>query len=257
MNYFLWILCILFIWAVFVEPNLLVIKKITVKNEQLDGLKMVFASDFHIKPYDSLRLRRIVNKINSQNPDIVLLGGDYVNGHDSGFTLSPVKIASCLAKLKSKYGTFAVMGNHDGWQGKYPIIKVFRQNGICVLENENRVFDKFTVAGLEDLQTANPDLKKALDGAQGEIILLTHTPDMFPDISKQVALTLAGHTHGGQVVLPKNKALIVPSKFGSRYAYGLINEDGKKMFVSKGLGSSILPLRFNCLPEIVVINFVK
>lgn len=255
MKYFLLIIFVLLFWAVIIEPNVLTVKHITLKNKNLSGLKFVFASDFHIKPYEKIRLKRIVHTINMQNPDIVLLGGDYVNGHKAGFTLSADKIAKELSNIKSEYGSYAVMGNHDGWQGKAPIIKAFRDNGINVLENENKNFDKFSIAGVEDLQTSVPDIRKALESANGEVILLSHTPDIFPDVPKEVALTLAGHTHGGQVVLPKNKAIIVPSMYGTRYAYGLKEEDGRKIFISRGLGTSIMPLRFNCFPEIVVVDF--
>ena len=146
------------------------------------------------------------------------------------------------------------MGNHDGWQGKKEIIEAFERAGITVLENENKNFDRITIAGVEDLQTANPDVKKALSNALYPVIMLTHTPDMIDEIPSTVELTLAGHTHGGQVVL--HKPLTVPSKYGIKYAYGLFEEDGKTMFVSRGLGTSILPVRFNCFPEIVVIDFI-
>ena len=92
MKYFLLIIFVLIIWAVVVEPNILVVKRITIKNKDLSGLKVVFASDFHIKPYERYRLRRIIKTINKQNPDVILLGGDYVNGHNPGFTLLPEDI---------------------------------------------------------------------------------------------------------------------------------------------------------------------
>ena len=85
---------------------------------------------------------------------------------------------------------------------------------------------------------------------------MTHSPDVFVDVQKSnVKLTLAGHVHGGQVRLPFIGALIIPSKYGDKYSHGLIEEDGQKMVVTKGIGTSILPVRFNCIPEIVVINF--
>lgn len=245
------------IWMFLVEPNLLSVKKIFLKDEQLDGLKIVFASDFHVKPYEKYRLKRIVKTINRQLPDIILLGGDYVNGHRKGFTLSADEIAKELHNLKSKYGTIAVMGNHDGWQGKDEVIKAFEENGITVLENANKKFKEFTIAGVEDFQTGRPNVKNTLVGVVSPVILLTHSPDVFPRVSPDVNLTLAGHTHGGQIVLPGGKILTVPSLYGTRYAYGLKEENGKRIFISKGLGTSILPLRFNCIPEIVVIEFIK
>ena len=245
---------ILIFYITFSEPNILTVKYLKLESNELRGMKIVFASDFHMKPYELYRLKRIVRKINLQNPDIILLGGDYVNGHKKGSTLSIDKISGELSNLKSKYGTIAIMGNHDGWQGKKEVIEAFERAGITVLENANKNFDNITIAGLEDMQTANPDVKKALSGAFYPVIMLTHTPDMIESIPSSVELTLAGHTHGGQVVL--HKPLIVPSKYGRKYAYGLSYNKNKKIFVSRGLGTSILPVRFNCFPEIVVIEFI-
>jgi len=255
MKYFLLFILALSVWSIIVEPYILTVKKLTLKDENLKGLTVVFATDFHIKKYEKYRLKKIVKRINDQNPDIILLGGDYVNGHRPGHTYPPDKIAAELKNLKSKYGTYAIMGNHDGWQGKQKVIKPFEGNGITVLENSNVKFDKFAIAGVEDLQTANPNIEKALKNAGNTVILLTHTPDTFPQVPDYVNLTVAGHLHGGQIVLPGGRVLVVPSKYGTRYAYGLIEERGRKLFTSRGLGTSILPVRFNCLPEIVVIKF--
>ena len=254
MKYFLIILIILIIYSVFIEPNILTVKRVAIKDDNLKGLKIVFASDFHLKPYDKFRLERIARKINAQNPDIILLGGDYVNGHKKGATLSIDKIANEFARLNSKYGTLAVMGNHDGWQGKKDVIEAFEAVGVTVLENENKDFKEFSVAGVEDLQTGNPDVNKALSDIKNPVILLSHTPDIIDEIPSNVTLTLSGHTHGGQVVL--KSPMVVPSKYGAKYAYGLFDVHGAKLFVTRGLGTSILPLRFNCFPEIVVIEFI-
>ena len=242
-------------WAIFIEPYILTIKYIVLENKDLSGLKIVYASDFHIKPYEKFRLKKVVKRINAQTPDIILLGGDFVNGHDGNFTMKPEDISYELKNLSSKYGTITVMGNHDGWQGKYRIIKALEANGIKVLENENINFDKFTIAGVEDIQTGNPNIEKALNGAGKNIILLSHTPDIFPLLPNNVILTLAGHLHCGQIVIPGLPPRYIPSKYGTKYMYGLTKENNKTLFTSRGLGNSILPMRFNCLPEIVVIEF--
>jgi len=105
--------------------------------------------------------------------------------------------------------------------------------------------------------TASPNIYEALENTKSPTILLTHTPDIFPKVPSDVNLTLAGHTHGGQVRLPLLGALIVPSDYGNKYSSGLIEEKGKKMIVTNGIGVSILPIRFNCPPEIVVLEFVE
>ena len=112
------------------------------------------------------------------------------------------------------------------------------------------------IAGVEDLTTSQADITKALRNTKKPTILLTHSPDIFPNIPNNVFLTLAGHTHGGQIRIPMIGALIVPSDFGNKYSYGLVNENDKSMIITKGIGTSILPVRFCCFPEILVINFV-
>lgn len=127
----------LFVWSLFVEPNLLTVKKISIKDNNLKGLKIVFASDLHIKPWEKIRLKRTVNKINEQNADIILLGGDYVSGHKREQSMPIEEISKELGKLNSKYGTYGVIGNHDGWQGKEQIIKTLHKEGIHILLNDN------------------------------------------------------------------------------------------------------------------------
>lgn len=242
------------IWGVFIEPNILTIKHLLVQNKELKGLKIVFASDFHIKPYEKNRLKRIIKLINEQNADLVLLGGDYVSGHKRHTSMPIEKIAKEFSKINSEFGVVAVVGNHDGWYGKEEVIKNLEKNNIKVLFNSCECFDKFCIAGVDDAQTGNADIEKALKNTQNKpTILLSHTPDIMTFVPYSVSLTLAGHLHGGQVRL--NKALIVPSAYGEKYANGFLEENGKKIYTTKGLGTSILPVRFNCPPEIVVINF--
>lgn len=253
MKYIILFLLLILIWSVFVEPNILTVKHLTIKDKSLNGLKLVFASDFHIKPLETLRLKRIIKKINEQNPDIILLGGDYVSGHKKGQSLPINKIAFELTNLNSKYGTFAVVGNHDGWQGKEEVISELEKNNIKVLFNNNICLEKFCIAGVDDPQTGTADVEKALAGIQKPVILLTHTPDVMPKVPETVNLTLAGHLHGGQIRL--NEAIIVPSAYGKKYANGFLLDHNRKIYTTKGLGTSILPIRFNCTPEIVVIEF--
>jgi len=233
----------------------------------LPKMKVVFVSDFHTKPYQKINLIRTVNEIKTQNPDMILSTGDFVSGHKPSQSLSIEEIAKELSVLKPKYGFYAVLGNHDWWQGGEKIERVLEQNGIVVLGNENRVINiegkKLYLAGVEDITTRNIDLVKALENVKHPSILLTHSPDVFPFVTRSdnarltgvIDLTLAGHTHGGQVDIPFVGPLIVPSDYGKKYAKGLIKENGKTMFVTNGIGTSILPVRFNCAPEIVVINF--
>lgn len=240
------------------EPHTLEITRYTIKTPELAGIKIVFAADFHLAPAQKKRLNKIISAINAEHPDVILLGGDYVKGHKHKSTMPISQITDGLAKLYAPYGTYAVLGNHDNWYGKTKIINAFTRQNISILDNKNihlNIKDKeLTLVGVSDLATDKPDFIKAFQGATAPAILITHSPDTFPQ-SPQTALTLAAHTHGGQINLPYFGAPIVPSKFGQRYTKGLIQENGKTMIITKGLGTSILPLRLNCQPEIVVISF--
>ena len=249
----------LFLYSLY-EPYTLTVQHYDIQNDNLTGLKIVFATDFHIAPYsfEKRRLRHIINEINKQNPDIVILGGDYVNGHKQSSSLPAAEILNYLRKIKSRYGMFAVLGNHEAYYGKNEVIEAFEKAEITLLENQNLTLSmdhrKITLAGVKDYSTDLPDIEQALKNAQAPTILISHSPDIFP-LVPQVDLVLAGHTHGGQIVFPFIGALLIPSDYGKKYRYGKIIENGNTIIISKGLGTSLLPLRFNCKPEIVVIEF--
>lgn len=252
---------ILIVWSFKIEPNLLEIKHYFIKNKNLNGLRIVYAVDFHIAKHDKKRLEKIIEIINDQNADLILLGGDFIKGHNDLRTMPPERIAAKLRKLHAPLGVFSVLGNHDWYIGGRKMKHALQAAGIVVLENDNEIIPfnkgKFTLAGVADKITCVADSHQALKNTPEPRILLTHTPDVFPDITDSVELVLAGHTHGGQVKLPFIGALIVPLEHGRRYAEGFIEENGKKMIVSKGLGTSRISIRFNCKPEILVIEFTK
>lgn len=244
------IIIILFIWSFFIEPHLLVTKHYKVKS--LEGTRIVFVSDFHISKWDKGRLERVVKLINKQKPDLVLSGGDFIKGHDGKNTLSIEEQAAILSKIEAPFIT--VLGNHDGWYDKERVAETLRNNGIIVLSNSNIGFNEMYIAGVEDLQTGFPDIEKALKNTQRPRILITHSPDIYYDVKEDVDLILAGHTHGGQVSFPIIGAPVVPSEYGSKMARREIKETQNRMIITKGLGTSILPIRFGAVPEIVVIN---
>ncbi len=255
------LLCILsLIWGFFIEPKFLLVKKYKLSNNDLKGCRAVFVSDFHISPAQKSRLKRIVKLINEQQPDIVFSAGDFVKGYKQSKTLPIEDIASELAQIKPKYGFFTVLGNHDWWQDGAHIRDVLTANNITVLENSSQKIKinnkNITVAGIEDIQTRIPDPEKALRHAENTTILLSHSPDPFFDIDKNIFLTLAGHNHGGQVQLPFYGALIVPSASGTKYANGLFKIKENTLIVTRGLGTSIMNVRFCCPPEIIVIDFL-
>ena len=251
------ILCVLsiiffamFVWTFFIEPNLIVLTKY--KLNKFDGKRIIFVSDFHYGKHSRWRLKRLVNLINKQNPNIVLSGGDFVNGYDGNNTLDINVYAEELAKINAPVIT--VLGNHDSWFDKYTIKNALEKRGIKVLLNSNVAIDNIYISGVEDMQTSIAKPEIALENTEFPRILISHTPDIYYDIKDDVDLILAGHVHGGQVRMPFYGALLVPSKYGNKFACGMFNETGNTMIVTKGLGNSILNVRFNAVPEIVVIE---
>ena len=248
------------VYAFFVEPQLLTVNHYTIKNSALKGTRLVFASDFHIKKNQQNRLKSIVNLINRSYPDIIVLGGDFVNGYDREDNIELAEMSKELSKLRAPYGVYAVLGNHDRWYGENQVKNVLKHSNIVLLKNENKQIKTpaktIFVAGVDDLVTGTPDVEQALKNTKKPVIFVTHSPDIFPQIPAGTDIVLAGHTHGGQVVVPFVGPVVVPSEYGNRYAFGKIKSNGKVMIVTKGLGTSILRVRFNCLPEIVVVDFV-
>lgn len=246
-------------YSFYIEPNRLLVNNINIKDPELKGIKVVLIGDFHIKPNQQKRLEKVVSLVNKQNADVVLSVGDYVSGHEKNMTMPIENIVKELKNVKSKYGFYSVLGNHDWWLDGEDITNELNKNGIKILKNSNKKVcingKTIYIAGVEDLTTRTPDVYSALKATHKPTILLTHSPDIFYKVPQDVNITLAGHVHGGQVRLPLFGALIVPSKYGNKYSQGLVIEEGKKMFVTKGIGNSILPVRFNCVPEIVVIEF--
>ncbi len=243
----------------FYEPNSLKVTKYEIEDNYLQGIRIAFLSDLHLKRNDYRRLNKIVKVTNEQRPDIVFLGGDYANGHDYKKTMDMDLVGAKLSLISAP--KYSVLGNHDWWADGTKISSALRRNGVIVLENSHmRTVIKrrfIDIIGLADLDTRKVNVIQAMNGTHNPRIVLMHNPDSYYDIMGKVNLILAGHTHGGQFVLPFCPPIFVPSKYGTKFARGLIKETANKMIVSKGLGTSIVPLRFNCKPEIIIVDFVR
>jgi len=254
-------------YGVLIEPGRLVTHSVVVETPDWPAsrppLRIVFLSDLHVgAPHiDLKRLREIVRRTNALKPDLVLLGGDYViDGVLGGTVTGPKPIAAVLARLKARHGVVAVLGNHDWWNNGHVIGQTLESAGIRVLENQSLPIRHegrtVWIAGIADNTTRRPDPKGVLARINGPdpIIVLAHDPAVFPNVPKRAALILAGHMHGGQVYLPFIGALITPGKAPSRHAYGLIRANGRIMYVSAGIGTSIIPIRINMPPEIAIVT---
>jgi uncharacterized protein len=255
------------VYACWIEPRRLVVTRYEVRSPawpaDAPDLRIVAMSDFHASgPHITAdRIAAIVGRANAERPDLVALLGDFVfETRVRTSFVPPVAVAAALAGLRARLGVFAVLGNHD-WKLDGPWVAralakaglIVLDNAACRIEADGRVL---WVAGVGDRAVYQDDLPGTLarvpDGAP--VLLVTHSPDLFPEVPERVALTLAGHTHGGQCELPVLTRFVIPSRHGRRYAYGHIVEGGRQMFVSSGIGTANLPVRFGVPPEIVLLR---
>ncbi len=273
-------------YAVGVEPLRLRVQSyaVTRRAPWPKGLRLRVAvlADFHAcEPWMGLaRIERIVAETNALGADLIVLLGDYVAGQRVVTRyVDAAEWAPVLGRLRAPLGVYGVLGNHDWWEdrtaqrtGEAPIARRALEGvGITVLENKAiplaTAGGEVWLAGLGDqvafLPARRRDRKRRLgiddlpatmaqipDGAAA--ILLAHEPDIFPQVPSRIALTLSGHTHGGQVRL-FGYSPVVPSRFKNRYAYGHVREH-TDLIVSGGLGCSIFPVRFGVPPEIVLVD---
>jgi uncharacterized protein len=235
----------------------------------LSGLRIVQLSDIHHGPWIPLsHVRHIVNTTNALSPDLILLTGDYV--HRSPAYCVPV--VGALAYLRATIGIVGVLGNHDWWEDGPLLQREFLRAGIPLIDNTRKVLtldrrivddarEGLCLAGVGDLYTDRQDYEGALGDLPGAMprLLLSHNPDVVEarDLLQgeyRVDLMLSGHTHGGQVYIPGLGTPIVPSQFGQKYASGLVQGPACPVFISRGLGHTVLPMRVRVAPELAVIE---
>lgn len=223
-------------------------------------VQVVLISDLHVAGPDMppSRLARIVAQINALEPDLVLIAGDLVSDKRIATrTYTLAEATAPLAGLRSHLGTFAVLGNHEHWRDASEARAALRGTGVTVLDNSAARAGPLAIGGLDDAYTGHDDLPatlaamRALPGAR---LMLSHSPDPFPDLPADVPLMLAGHTHCGQIRLPFVGAISTMSRYDERYACGRINERGRTLVVSAGLGTSILPLRLGAVPDLWLVT---
>ena len=272
-------------YSYFIEPSRLVVtrEEIRIKDwdPAFDGLRIALISDIHggSNGASAENIRRVVETANAESPDVIVLLGDYVA---QGSTRQPSQerelrmpmreVADNLAGLRAKFGVYAVLGNHDGSYGDNEVTAELTRVGYRVLQNEIVAIQQngksLRLFGLKDhlklasWQTFDPMVRStiAANPKEGQIVVLEHSPDIlyvlnyWKGLNPDLKLVLAGHTHGGQVWLPILGAPVVPSAVGQRYAQGHIEEEGVHMFVTSGIGTSILPFRFMVPPEVAIVT---
>ncbi|MEZ5693674.1 MAG: metallophosphoesterase [Altererythrobacter sp.] len=225
-------------------------------------LTVALISDIHVAGPDMPpeRLERIVGQINALRPDLVLIAGDLVSEKRTATHIyTPEEIVAPLGKLKARLGVVAVPGNHDHWFDMAGLAAEMDKQGITLVANGAVKRGPLVIGGLDDDYTGRADLAATLAAMRplkGVRIMLSHSPDPFPNIPNSVPLVLAGHTHCGQIAYPWGGAPATMSDYGVRYYCGRVDEAGKTLVVGAGLGTSLLPMRLFTRPQVWLIELV-
>ncbi|HYJ85756.1 MAG TPA: metallophosphoesterase [Pyrinomonadaceae bacterium] len=222
----------------------------------LDGFRIVQLSDIHHSRFTSRQIiERAVQTATSLQPDIIALTGDYISKERA----YAAPCAEILGKLRARHGVYAVLGNHDHWTDAALITDLFRAEGITVLINQGMRFEKngaaFWLAGVDDTMVGLEDLSLALAGSSEDELklLLAHNPIILRRAARAgVDLVLSGHTHGGQVSLVSDRSSAGRPR--RRVLKGLASEGETQIYVTRGLGTVVLPVRFGCPPEVSLLE---
>lgn len=218
-------------------------------------VRAVLISDIHVGGPDMPpeRLAQIVDQINQLRPDVVLIGGDLITDKRASTRhYSMAEAIAPLGRLKPRIATFAVLGNHDHWRNAAAASAALISAGVRVLSNEAALAGPLVIGGLDDDFTGRANLPATLakmKSLKGAPLILSHSPDPFPDLPGEVGLMVAGHTHCGQVSPPPFGAVKTMSRYGKRYACGIVREGAKTLIVTAGLGTSGVPLRLGAPPD--------
>lgn len=261
----------LMMYAGFMEPRRLTVTQWKVPFPLSKPLRVAVAADLHVGPFKQADwVEKVVQKLCSLKPDLILLPGDFLFDESADINfLDPLK------KLSAPLGVYAVSGNHDA--GHYfdqhgfftkgdrvnELERYLKERGITMLRNAHVVLEhegeKLALAGIDDLWGPSCDINNAFEGIPADmpVLLQTHHPDtVLDERSMRADLMVCGHTHGGQVRFPIIGPLAVPSVTGKKYAYGLfeMKNGTTRLFTSRGCGETLLRVRFNCPPEIAVLE---
>jgi predicted MPP superfamily phosphohydrolase len=254
-------------YATVIEPKLLLLREPSVASRWWPvgrpALRIGILSDLHAAwpLVTTARIERIVARLLAAHPDLVLLPGDFVSTHTRFVREIAVEpVAHALRRLSQAAPTLAVLGNHDWYYDGERVARALERCGIHVLRNEAAKVQLATgavwVAGLDDAWTGRDDAGRALRAVDrtAPLLVLSHVPDPFTALPPEAALTVAGHTHGGQVCLPGYGPLRTHTRLPRELAYGVTEADGRHLYVSGGVGTTALPIRFARPPEIALLT---
>ncbi|HEX8178944.1 MAG TPA: metallophosphoesterase [Pyrinomonadaceae bacterium] len=242
------------------EPYQLVVEQQAIRLRRLpaalDHLRIVHLSDIHHSPFTGrTQIERAIETANSLAPDIIALTGDYVS-HEREYA---APCAELLGRLRARCGVYAVLGNHDHWTDAALITDLFRAEGIKVLVNEGMRFEHngaaFWLAGVDDTMVGLEDLPLALAGSSADELklLLAHNPTILRRAARAgVDLVLSGHTHGGQIAWRSERSR--SGRPRRRMLRGLGQRGDTQIYVTRGLGTVIVPWRYGCRPEVSLLE---
>lgn len=222
---------------------------------------VLLISDVHIAGPDMPpeRVRRIAARLNSLKPDLVLIAGDLISQKSLASKLySPSQVVQALGVFKARLGVVAVLGNHDHWAGTRDFRRAFAGSGITLLENSAVKRGPLVIGGVDDEFTGNADIAatyRAMQALKGPRLVLTHDADIVPALPSRVVAVLGGHTHCGQIVKPwSGEPIANVSRFGMQLQCGQIDYDGQRVFITAGLGTSVVWLRYGAPPDVWLIT---
>ncbi|MEG1979337.1 MAG: metallophosphoesterase [Victivallaceae bacterium] len=235
--------------------------------QELDGIQIAVISDLHWRENtrDQQQMEFVISKTNAAKVDLIFLLGDYVGvGRITPDDLSPRRVGEIFGNLRAKYGVFAVLGNHDYWRGPERISRALTKNGVVMVENNVKLLEingtKLALLGLSgqidgDETPVNIMAEYAQKVEAFPCIVLAHSPDYFGSEVVPGDLMLSGHLHGGQFNWPLFGPLLIPSAYGNRFLAGEhTHQTGAKLFVSRGIGCDLFPMRLNAPPEVVILT---
>jgi len=254
-------------WAI--EPNEIDIRHVDLKVQRLsaafDGFKIALLSDLHFGPYTGEReIGAAVDTVNNLHPDMVALLGDFVSqplvGNRRAAAKKAEPCAQVLARLQSRLGSFAVLGNHDFATDASFVASALTSHGICLLQNARHAIEqdrsRLWLLGTDDALQGNADLDAAASGipSQETKILLAHEPDIADGPAKLgIDVQFSGHSHGGQVRAPGLPPLYLPP-MGRKYYEGYYRVGGLQLYTNRGIGTVGVPFRFHCPPEVTLVT---
>lgn len=244
-----------------------VVERLVVESAALPAgsppVTIALLSDIHVAGPDMPpeRLARIVAQVNALKPDLVAISGDLVSEkRTASHIYTPAEVVAPLGRLSAPLGVVLVPGNHDHWFGWEKLAaEIARYPQITVLRNEAALAGPLVIGGVDDDFTGRADLPAtvaAMAGKPGVRVVLTHSPDIFPQVPVDVPLVLAGHTHCGQIAYPWGGSPATMSDYGDLYACGVVRQHRKVLVTSGGLGTSLLPLRLFTHPEVWLIEIL-